>query len=31
MMQVQTNKVFRLLENSDKRITVHQGGSRSGL
>jgi len=28
--RLQTNKVFELLSDSDKRITVMQGGSRSG-
>ena len=30
MPKVETNKVFRILEESEKRITVQQGGSRSG-
>jgi phage terminase large subunit len=30
MVQVQTNKVFKELEQSDKRIRVFQGGTRSG-
>ena len=29
-MEVQTNKVFKHLEESNKRITIEQGGSRSG-
>lgn len=28
--KLQTNKIFEILSNSDKRITVMQGGSRSG-
>ena len=30
MTKIQTNKVFRHLQKSDKRITVEQGGTRSG-
>jgi phage terminase large subunit len=29
-LRVKTNKVFEHLQNSDKRITIEQGGSRSG-
>jgi phage terminase large subunit len=29
-MEIQTNKIFNHLDRSDKRITIEQGGSRSG-
>lgn len=29
-MEIQTNKIFNHLDKSDKRITIEQGGSRSG-
>lgn len=29
-MQIETNKIYRHLEKSNKRITIEQGGSRSG-
>jgi phage terminase large subunit len=29
-MEIQTNKIFNHLDSSDKRITIEQGGSRSG-
>ena len=29
-MEITTNKIFKHLENSTKRITIEQGGSRSG-